>query len=80
MEILLELDSPPELAEERMKKQVERLANSMSQGNSQDGLKQVKKLVRQYCSTSTVPVARADRFGARFVIVASRVIEAMKTA
>ncbi len=60
LEIALELESPSALKEQRMTRQVERLANKLSDGNSNDSHQQCDKNFIKYCLTKTEKSVIAD--------------------
>ncbi len=73
LEILLELKSPPELAEVRMQKQVSRLADAMAHKDGQSNLLEASlKRIKTYYESGAVPPEHAEGFSSRLIpVVAS---------
>ena len=70
LEILLELKSPPELAERRMQKQVDRLADAMAHKDEQDSqLEPALKRIKAYCESGAVPSEYVEKFSSRLIPV-----------
>ena len=81
LEILLELKSPPELAEERMQKQVERLAGAMAaqKGDQSNLLEAALKRLMAYYESGAVPTENAEKFSSRLIPVVAN-LESRLTA
>jgi len=68
LEILLELKSPPELAEKRMQKQVDRLAEAMIQKDGQDNLLEYSlQRIKAYSESGAVTPEYAEQFSSRLI-------------
>ncbi len=75
LEILLHLESPPESAEARMQRQVERLASVLTSGSSRDFLGEVQALASQFCGVGPVDAETSEAQAPRFARIARRIRE-----
>ena len=72
LEILLELKSPPELAEKRMQKQVDRLTGAMiSKDENSSRLEPSLERIKTYYESGAVPPEQAEKFSSRLIPVVS---------
>jgi len=68
LEIILELKSPPELAEKRMQKQVDRLAEAMIQKDGQNNLLEHSlQRIKSYSESGAVTPEYAEQFTSRLI-------------
>ncbi len=66
LEILFEIDSPPEFSQARLQRNVARLNESFKRSNNSDTEKDIHDLFAKYCVTGPVPQAERTLLAERF--------------
>ncbi|HHJ19175.1 MAG TPA: DUF349 domain-containing protein, partial [Gammaproteobacteria bacterium] len=78
LEILLDLDSPAEYAQQRMEHQVARLANAMNSGEKGDQIELSHQKISNYCQQGPAPLEPLKELSKRFQVIADQMVSELK--